>query len=43
VDLARQELKGLVGSIRVIAKPTEILLFSATGFVEAALKIAGGV
>ena len=42
MDLARQELKGLVGSIRVVAKPTEMLLFSATGFVEAALKRAAG-
>ena len=42
VDLARQELKGLVGSIRVVAKPSEMLLFSETGFVEAALKRAAG-
>ena len=42
VNLARQELKGLVGRIRVVAKPTEMLLFSETGFVEAALKRAAG-
>jgi hypothetical protein len=31
-----------VGSIRVVAKPTEMLLYSETGFVEAALKRAVG-
>jgi len=33
--LARQELKGLLGTIRVVAKPIEMLLFAETGFVEA--------
>lgn len=42
VNLARQELKGLVGSIRVVAKPTEMLLYAETGFVEAALNRAAG-
>jgi site-specific DNA recombinase len=42
VDLARQELKGLVGSISVVAEPTEMLLFSENGFVQAALKRAAG-
>jgi hypothetical protein len=42
VDLARQELRGLVGRIRVVAKPTQMLLYSETGFVEAALKRAVG-
>ena len=42
VDRARQELKALLGTIRVVAKPTEMLLFSETGFVEAALKRAAG-
>ncbi len=42
VDLARQELKGLVGSIQVVAKPTEMLLYSETGFVQVALKRAVG-
>jgi hypothetical protein len=42
LDLARQKLKGLVGSIRVVAKPTEMLLYSETGFFEAALKRAAG-
>jgi hypothetical protein len=42
VDLARQELKGLAGSIRVVAEPTEMLLYAETGFVQAALKRAAG-
>lgn len=42
VDLARQELKGLLGSVRVVAEPTEMLLFAETGFVQAALKRAVG-
>jgi site-specific DNA recombinase len=42
LDLARQELKALVGSIQVVAEPTEMLLYSETGFVEAALKRAAG-
>ena len=42
MDLACQELKGLLGTIRVAAKPTEMLLYRETGFVEAALKRAAG-
>jgi hypothetical protein len=42
VDLARQELKGLLGAIRVVGEPTEMLLYAETGFVEAALKRAAG-
>ncbi|HTC14284.1 MAG TPA: recombinase family protein, partial [Steroidobacteraceae bacterium] len=42
VDLARQELKGLVGSIKVVAEPTEMRLYAETGFVQAALKRAAG-
>lgn len=42
VDLARQELKGYLGSIRVVAEPTRMLLYSERGFVEAAIMRAGG-
>jgi hypothetical protein len=42
VDLARQELKGYLGSIRVVAEPTRMLLYSERGFVEAAVMRAGG-
>jgi hypothetical protein len=42
VELARQELKGYLGSIRVVAEPKRMLLYSETGFVEAALKRAVG-
>jgi hypothetical protein len=41
VDLARHELKGYLGSIRV-AEPTRMLLYSERGFVEAAVMRAGG-
>jgi hypothetical protein len=42
VDLARQELKGYLGSIRVVAEPTRMLLYSERGFVEAAVMRTGG-
>jgi site-specific DNA recombinase len=42
IDLARQELKGFLGSIRVVAEPTRMLLYSERGFVEAALMRAAG-
>jgi site-specific DNA recombinase len=39
---AREELKGLVGTIKVVAEPAEMRLFAETGFVQAALKRAAG-
>jgi hypothetical protein len=42
VELARQELKGFLGSIRVVAEPTRMLLYSERGFVEAVLMRAAG-
>lgn len=42
VDLARQELKGYLGSIRVVAEPTRMLLYSERSFVEAAIMRASG-
>jgi hypothetical protein len=42
IDLARRELKGYLGSIRVVAEPTRMLLYSERGFVEAALMRAAG-
>jgi len=42
VDLARLEPKGYLGSIRVVADPTQMLLYSERGFVEAALMRAAG-
>jgi hypothetical protein len=42
VELARQELKGFLGSIGVVAEPTRMLLYSERGFVEAALMRAAG-
>ena len=42
VNLARHELKGYLGSIRVVAEPTRMLLYSERGFVEAAVMRAGG-
>jgi site-specific DNA recombinase len=42
VDLARQELKGHLGSIRVVAEPTRMLLYSERGLVEAAIMRAAG-
>jgi hypothetical protein len=42
IDLARQAPRGLLGSVRGVAEPTEMLLFAETGFVQAALKRAAG-
>jgi hypothetical protein len=42
VELARQELKGFLGTIRVVAAPMRMLLYSERGFVEAALMRAAG-
>ena len=42
IDLARQELRGFLGSIRVVAEPTRMMLYSERGFVEAALMRAAG-
>ncbi|HUN74387.1 MAG TPA: recombinase family protein [Steroidobacteraceae bacterium] len=42
VDLARQELKGYLGSIRVVAEPTRMRLYSERNAVEVALKRAVG-
>ena len=42
VDRARQELKGHLGSIRVVAEPTRMLLYSERNAVEAALVRAAG-
>jgi|HubBroStandDraft_4_1064222.scaffolds.fasta_scaffold09481_6 site-specific DNA recombinase len=44
VELARQQLKGYLGSIRVVAEPTRMLLYSERGLVEAAVaRATGGV
>jgi hypothetical protein len=42
VNRARQELKGHLGSIRVVAEPTRMRLYSERGAVEAALVRAVG-
>jgi hypothetical protein len=42
IDLAGQELKGYHGSIRIVAEPTRMLLYSERGFVEAAVMRAVG-
>jgi site-specific DNA recombinase len=43
VDLARQELKGYLGSIRVVAEPARMLLYSERNLAEAVIaRIAGG-
>lgn len=42
VDLARQELKGYLGSVRVVAEPTRMLLYSERNAVEAVLARAAG-
>jgi site-specific DNA recombinase len=43
VDLARQELRGHLGSIRVVAEPRRMLLYSERNAAEAVIaRIAGG-
>ena len=42
VDLARQPLKGYLGSVRVVAEPTRMLLYSERNAVEAMLARAAG-
>jgi len=43
VDLARQELKGYLGSIRVVAEPARMLLYSERNLAEAVIaRVAGG-
>jgi hypothetical protein len=42
VDLARQELKGYFGSIRVMAEPTQMLLYSERNLAEAVIARAAG-
>lgn len=42
VDLARQQLKGYLGSVRVVAEPTRMLLYSERNAAEAVLVRAGG-
>lgn len=43
VDLARQELKGYLGSVRVVAEPERMLLYSERNLAEAVIaRVAGG-
>ena len=42
VDLARQELKGYLGAVRVVAEPTRMLLYSEKNAAEAVIARAGG-
>ncbi|HTL22381.1 MAG TPA: hypothetical protein VL220_16825, partial [Steroidobacteraceae bacterium] len=42
VDLARQELRGYLGSIRVVAEPTRMLLYSERNVAEAVIARAAG-
>jgi site-specific DNA recombinase len=43
LDLARQELKGYLGSIRVVAEPARMLLYSERNLAEAVIaRMAGG-
>jgi hypothetical protein len=43
VNLARQELKGFLGSIRVVAEPAQMLLYSERKLAEAVIaRVAAG-